>query len=304
MKKMTLLAMIVLLVSACSSSLKVEVKSGITVEYGSDLKVENLTDQKDISVKEIKNFDTKKIGDQKITVVFANNDGKEANEEITVSVKDTKAPVIELNKDKVEITAGDKFDAKANVKSVKDPVDGDIKYSDVKDLSKDGHQITGTVDSKKAGDYKLKVVAYDKNGNKAEKNFSVKVKEKPKEETSANTQTQSNNYKTPSTNQSNKTQASTPSNNNQQASTPAPTPSKTVCPRTGQAPRDPSKSCDAVLDWQYANPHKLFDNFDVANQWGWDQAHDENSPYWGKGYVTGQLCTNDGYCEWGFVSFE
>ena len=33
MKKMTLLAMIVLLVSACSSSLKVEVKSGITVEY-------------------------------------------------------------------------------------------------------------------------------------------------------------------------------------------------------------------------------------------------------------------------------
>ena len=76
-----------------------------------------MTDQKDISVKEIKNFDNKKIGNQKITVTFTNKDGKEANEEIMVSVKDTKSPVIELKKDKVEITAGDKFDAKMNVKS-------------------------------------------------------------------------------------------------------------------------------------------------------------------------------------------
>ena len=303
MKKIALLTMIVLLVS-CSSSLKVEVKSGITVEYGSDLKVENLTDQKDISVKEIKNFDTKKIGDQKITVVFANNDGKEANEEITVSVKDTKAPVIELNKDKVEITAGDKFDAKMNVKSVKDPVDGDIKYNDAKDLSKDGYNVTGKIDIAKAGTYKLKVIAFDKNGNKTEKEFSVVVKEKPKEETTnTQTQTQTNNtYKTPSTNQStsSSSNSSPSSSNNQQASTP----SKTVCPRTGKEPENPSLPCDAVLDWEGANPQILFDNIDVASAWADDKMMNDPEYYKKyRGFGATDICTNDGYCGWGIVYF-
>ena len=298
MKKMTLLAMIVLLVSACSSSLKVEVKSGITVEYGSDLKVENLTDQKDISVKEIKNFDTKKIGDQKITVVFANNDGKEANEEITVSVKDTKSPVIELKKDKVEITAGDKFDAKMNVKSVKDPVDGDIKYNDSKGLSKDGYQITGTVDSKKAGDYKLKVIAYDKNGNKAEKEFSVVVKEKSKEETSANTQTQGNNNKVPTTDQSTSKAPSTPSTNQKPSS---PAPSKTVCPN-GKEPKNPALPCDSVIDWGYANPQISFKTFEEARDWANDKLLNDSAYDVYSGWSTASIIVNDG-SDWYAVRF-
>lgn len=304
MKKLTtLLTVLVLLVlTACSSSLKVELKEKIEIEYGSELKIENITDQKELSIKEIKNFDTKKIGEQKITVIFTNKDGKEASEEIMVSVKDSKAPVIELKKDKVEITAGDKFDMKSNIKSVKDPVDGDVKYNDAKDLSKDGYNITGKIDTTKAGTYKLKVTAFDKNGNKAEKEYSVVVKEKPKEETSSNTQT--NNYKKPTTNQStsSSSNSSPSSSNNQQTSTPAP--SKTVCPRTGKEPTDPSQPCDAVLNWYGANPQILFNNFEEADAWADDKLMNDPEYYKNySGYVVSEICTNDGYCDWGFVSF-
>lgn len=304
MKKLIVLLFTCLVFTACSSSLKVDLKEKIEIEYGTELKVENLTDQKDVSVKEIKNFDTKKIGDQKITVTFANKDGKETSKEVTLTVKDTKAPVIELNKDKVEITAGDKFDMKSNVKSVKDPVDGDIKYNHSKDLSKDGYNITGKIDTAKAGTYKLKVTAFDKNGNKAEKEFSVVVKEKPKKVTSTNTQTQTqtNNYKTPSTNQSTSSSSnSSPSSNNQQAS--APTPSKTVCPRTGKEPIDPSQPCDAVLDWHGANPQILFNNNDEARAWANDKLLNDSTYDVYTGYVASNICTNDGYCDWGSVSF-
>ena len=299
---MTLLSMIVLL-AACSSSLKVEVKEQIVLEYGSELKIEALTDQKDISVKEIKDLDSKKIGDQKVTVVFTNKDGKETTKEITISVKDTQFPVIQLKKEKVEITTGDKFDAKTNVKSIKDPVDGDIKFSDQKDLSKDGYSISGKVDTGKTGTYKLKVTAFDKNGNKAEKEYSVIVKEKPKEETQASNQTQGNNYKAPVTNQSTSNSSnSTPSTNNSQAS--ASTPSKTVCPRTGKAPEDPTKPCDAVLDWEGANPQILFNSFEEANQWGWDKSKNDPEYYENySSYSATTICTNDGYCGWGIVTF-
>ncbi len=181
MKKFGFILMTVFILCACSS-LTVTVKEDITIEYGSELKIEDLTDQEGIKLKEVKEYDAKKIGEQTITAVFTDASDKEIEQEVILTVKDTKKPEITLNKDKVEITAGDKFDAKSNVKSVKDPVDGDLKYSDKKDLVKDGYQITGSVDTKKAGNYKLKVVAYDKNGNKVEKEFTVKVKEKPKEE--------------------------------------------------------------------------------------------------------------------------
>ena len=303
MKKLTtLLTVLVLLVlTACSSSLKVELKEKIEIEYGSELKIENITDQKELSIKEIKDFDNKKVGEQKATITFTNEDEKETSKEVTLTVKDTKAPVIELKKDKVEITAGDKFDMKSNIKSVKDPVDGDVKYNDAKDLSKDGYNITGKIDTTKAGTYKLKVTAFDKNGNKAEKEYSVVVKEKPKEETSSNTQTQGNNNKVPTTDQSTSKAPSTPSTNQKPSS---PAPSKTVCPRTGKEPTDPSQPCDAVLNWHGANPQMLFKTFEEATNWANDKIM--NDPEYCKnysGYVASNICTNDGYCDWGSVSF-
>ena len=193
MKKIICLVAISMLVTACSGSFRVVVKKNVELEYGDKLDNSLLYDKEksdeDITVKEVKNFDAKKTGEQEITVVFGDSDDKTKEETIKVSVKDTKKPVIKLKKEKVEITAGDKFDAASNIESVKDPVDGDLKKSEDKKLTKNGYIITSNVNAKKAGSYTVKITAYDVNGNKAESSYKVTVKKKPQEQT----QTQNNN---------------------------------------------------------------------------------------------------------------
>ena len=194
MKKIIGSVLLCVLLCACGKA-SVEVKEGIVIEYGAELKAEDLTDEK-VTLKEVKVFDAKKAGGQKVTVVFVNEKDKEIEAEITLEVKDTKKPVIKLKKEKVEITAGDKFDAASNIESVKDPVDGDIKKSEDKKLIKNGYIISSDVNAKKAGSYTVKVTAYDVNGNKAESSYKVTVKKKPQEQapTQNNNQSSGNGY--------------------------------------------------------------------------------------------------------------
>ena len=194
MKKTICSFLLCLLLCACGSA-SVAVKEGIVVEYGAELKAEDLTDEK-VALKEVKSFDAKKAGEQKVTAIFVNEKDKEIEAEITLEVKDTKKPVIKLKKEKVEITAGDKFDAASNIESVKDPVDGDIKKSEDKKLIKNGYIISSDVNAKKAGSYTVKVTAYDVNGNKAESSYKVTVKKKPQEQapTQNNNQSSGNGY--------------------------------------------------------------------------------------------------------------
>ena len=189
-----------LLVVGCSKDLEITVKDNLEVEYGDKLDHSLLFDKDNsdegITVKEVKNFDAKKTGVQEITVIFTNADEKTKEETIKISVKDTKKPVIKLKKEKVEITAGDKFDAASNIESVKDPVDGDLKKSEDKKLTKNGYIITSNVNAKKAGSYTVKITAYDVNGNKAESSYKVTVKKKPQEQTPTqnNNQSSGNSY--------------------------------------------------------------------------------------------------------------
>ncbi len=202
MKKISVLAAcaMMILVVGCSKDLKVAVKDNLEVEYGDKLDHSLLFDKDNsdegITVKEVKNFDAKKTGEQEITVIFTNEDEKTKEETIKVSVKDTKKPLIKLKKEKLEITAGDKFNAASNIESVKDPVDGDIKKSEDKKLTKNGYIITSDVNAKKAGSYVVKVTAYDVNGNKAESSYKVTVKKKPQEQapTQNNNQSSGNGY--------------------------------------------------------------------------------------------------------------
>ena len=188
-----------MLVTACSGSFRVVVKKNVELEYGDKLDNSLLYDKEksdeDITVKEVKNFDAKKTGKQEIIVVFGDSE-KTKEETIKVTVKDTEKPVIKLKKEKVEITAGDKFDAASNIESVKDPVDGDLKKSEDKKLTKNGYLITSDVNAKKAGSYTVKVTAYDVNGNKAESSYKVTVKKKPQEQASTqnNNQSSGNGY--------------------------------------------------------------------------------------------------------------
>ncbi len=201
MKKISVLVVsaMMFLVVGCSKELKVTIKDNLEVEYGDKLDNSILFDKEQsdegIAVKEVKNFDAKKTGEQDIIVVFGDSE-KTKEETIKISIKDTKKPVIKLKKEKVEITAGDKFDAASNIESVKDPVDGDLKKSEDKKLTKNGYLITSDVNAKKAGSYTVKVTAYDVNGNKAESSYKVTVKKKPQEQapTQNNNQTSGNGY--------------------------------------------------------------------------------------------------------------
>lgn len=183
--KKALFVAVGLLLCACGSKLNVAVKENIELEYGEEADHALLFDkdksEENLTVKEVKDYDNKKLGEQEITVVFALED-KTQEEKIKVNVKDTKAPEIKLKKDKLDITEGDKFDPVSNIEAVKDPVDGDIKKSDDQKLTKNGYIVTSEVDTKKVKDgYKVKITAYDVNGNKAEKEYTVNVKAKPEE---------------------------------------------------------------------------------------------------------------------------
>jgi len=217
-----LFGFLVFFIVGCSSSFRVDVKENAVLEYGEKPDYSMLFDKdnsdEDVSVKEVKNFDSKKTGEQEITVIFTNADEKTKEETLKVTVKDTKKPEIKLKKDKLEITEGDKFDAAANIESVKDPVDGDIKKSDDQKLTKNGYFIASDVDVKKAGSYTVKITAYDVNGNKAESSYKVTVKAKPQEpevqQPVSQTPTQTNTNNGYSNNQGSTSSNNKPANNN------------------------------------------------------------------------------------------
>ena len=180
MKKLLCIAALAALVlTGCAKDLQVKTTEKLTIEYGDKLDNDKLYDAKEsdenVKVEKVSGYDTKKVGDQTLKVTFTDGD-KSTEKEIKITVKDTKKPKIVLKKDKIMITAGDKLTLKDNVKSVKDPVDGSLKYSD-KEIKKSGYYIDkGELDTKKAGTYEVVVKAFDANGNATEKSFKVTVK--------------------------------------------------------------------------------------------------------------------------------
>ena len=87
-------------------------------------------------------------------------------------------PVIELYSDTVEITEGDEYNPNDNVKSVKDDIDGEIIRADnnLDEAGKAYYFIDSTkLDTSKAGEYSVKVIARDKVENESTKEFIVKV---------------------------------------------------------------------------------------------------------------------------------
>ena len=205
MKKLCgLIAVAAFILNGCSQELEVKTVDSITTEYGEELENSKLFDAKEsdenVTVKIVDGFDDKKLGEQELTVTFTDGE-KETERTIKVKVKDTLKPAIELKKETITITAGDKLTLKDNVKSVSDPIDGELKYSS-KEIQKSGYYIdAGKLDTDKAGTYEVKVIAYDANGNSSEKTFQVIVnKKEAKKETSnasdSNTNTASSNNTT------------------------------------------------------------------------------------------------------------
>lgn len=185
-------------------SLDMKLLSGNVIEYGSqEFDVRDLVENVEDGV--IKNYtkevNTSEVGVQNITFELSNQD---VTKTFTTQVKvvDTKAPHIVINKDYITIYTGTNFDIKSNVKSVQDEIDGDIKYSST-DLeeAKDYYTVTSNLNVKKAGSYVATVTAYDKNGNKSERSYGIKVSNKPvakKTTATAAAKVSTGNYKGPS----------------------------------------------------------------------------------------------------------
>lgn len=266
MKKLLgIAALAALVLTGCSKDLQVKTVDKLTVEYGDKLDNSKLFHAKEsdenVKVDKVNGFDAKKLGEQTLKVMFTDGD-KSTEKEIKVTVKDTKKPEITLKKDKITITAGDKLDLKENVKSVKDPVDGDLKYND-KEIKKSGYYIDkGKLNIKKSGTYEVKVLAYDVNGNASEKSFKVIVKKK--EVAKQETDSGQNSGKQGSSGTSQAASSSSPSSSSGQGTTSngngsassretsstggnQSTPTKPVaCP----AGEDPSLPCDYIFPGQ------------------------------------------------------
>ena len=293
MKKLLSVVALSMVLFACGSKLDVTIKENIELEYGQEVDHALLFDkdksEENLTVKEVKNYDNKKLGEQEITVVFALED-KVQEEKVKVNVKDTKAPEIKLKKDKLDITEGDKFDPVSNIASVKDPVDGDIKKSDDQKLTKNGYIVTSEVDTKKVKDgYKVKVTAYDVNGNKAEKTYTVNVKAKPEEPAQSTAQST---YTAPAQS-SGGTGYTAPATGGGSASSTGGSQSNVLCPGGWY----PEKTCDTIVSHPSileASTGVIYDTEEDAYAVGYQMGKNGEIP----GFDVTSIEYNDGTKKW------
>ena len=320
-KLLSIAAVAALVLTGCNKDLKVTPAEKLTIEYGDKLDNNKLFDakksDKNIKVDKVQDFNAKKVGNQTLKVTFTDGD-KTIQKDVKITVKDTKKPEIVLKKDKVTIAAGDKLDLKDNVKSVKDPVDGVLKYSG-KEIKKSGYYIDkGKLNTKKSGTYEVIIKAFDANGNKTEKKFKVIVKEK--EKAIATTEGQKSEAAQNNNDAEQRSQTSSPSTGNQNAGTSGGQGSSTantgsssgsngaqssapsqVKPSTpAPAPSAPHITYDGRkqgLPISMQSP--IFDTQEEANNWAFEiyNSSDENSPYFGLGYSTCNISYVEGYEE-------
>lgn len=147
------------------------------IEYGtSNYDVEKFVKKVDGDIVSVKNdIDSLKVGMHEVVFVVEKN-GILKEIPLEVEVKDTNAPVIEINSDSITIKQGESVNIFDNIKSVIDAVDGKIEFSSNRDnYAVNYYTIESNIDINKVGNYPVKVIALDKNGNRAEKEFTVVV---------------------------------------------------------------------------------------------------------------------------------
>lgn len=153
-------------------------------------------DDSSVQVAATGTVDLGKLGKQDVTYTLT-ADGQSAQRTVSFEVCDTKKPKIKLGKESVTIEVGASYDPLDNVKSVADPVDGDLKKVDTPPEAKGSkageeqfydvgwYVVEGEVNNEKAGKYFLTVRAQDCNGNEASKQFTVMVNKPESEQAEA-----------------------------------------------------------------------------------------------------------------------
>ena len=161
-------------------SLQVEVdESLLDIEYGDTFIPDSIVKSHEGSMIISSAVSTRMVGDMDVDIKLHKKDKYNQIAEKTFSytahVRDTKNPEIVLKADSVSITEGDSFDPCANIESVKDPVDGDLKKAD--SLDKGTYTVEDETDPDTPGEYKVTVTAMDVNGNKSSAEYTVTVEE-------------------------------------------------------------------------------------------------------------------------------
>ena len=135
-------------------------------------------------------FSLSEIGSHKVT--FTLSKGASTRELVrTFKVIDTKAPTLELKKERVRVEMGTAFKPESNVATASDPVDGSLSYvaKRPKALQKGRttkagqrafydqgwYTVLGDLDLKTPGTYTLTVLACDKHANETEMTYTVRV---------------------------------------------------------------------------------------------------------------------------------
>lgn len=142
------------------------------VEYGNDYDQSKLIISSTGKASTKDKVDTFKTGKQKLTYTVSDNNVTR-DYDVTVEVKDTQPPVIQLKEDTVVLTTGESFGPSSDIVSVNDPVDGDLAFSDT--LNNGTYTIESDIDTDTAGSYTVTVHAKDKNGNQSDASYAVTV---------------------------------------------------------------------------------------------------------------------------------
>ena len=108
-------------------SISLEFNDMSQVEYGQAVSAENFIKSTNCEIQYQETVDEMKVGKQTLKFIIK-KEGYTKEFTYECIVKDTKAPVIILTKTKDQIKYGGKFDITKYIKSIKDPVDGDLRY--------------------------------------------------------------------------------------------------------------------------------------------------------------------------------
>ena len=148
----------------------------ITVNYGDAFDINNFVEVKDNydvnpTVTVEGTVDTKNMATvQPIKVTATDSSGNKTSNDYEVKVADKAGPVITLKSDNVDVKYGTSFDPKSNLASAIDNLDGDVTGK---------VEITGTVNTNKAGAYRVYYRVTDNAGNRSETSAKINVSAAP-----------------------------------------------------------------------------------------------------------------------------
>lgn len=261
---------VLLSVTACGGPSVPELKEeSLTLEYGQDpydlsMKdlLENYDDVKEqyqfsLSLFNDENEEIKEdsqledallqVGEYTLKINYADD---EAPLQLPVTIKDTVAPEFKDFKEKVSVDYG---------------YDKDLtKLFSAEDMADVTIRIDGEVDTKKAGDYKVTVIAEDASGNQTEKECTITVKEKPK---ASNSSSSNSNAVSSGSSGSGSSSATRPSGNSGSSSGSNSTSGGSSSSSGSSSSGDDQPKC-YLPDNQIGNSGKLFDTKESAYNYG------------------------------------